>query len=97
MYTISININMSGEGYFALNIGNKTVGRIEINLSGNELVLLDTIIHSSRYIHSVTNRLLHEIVEYARMHELKIITISKFVQKQFSSNPALYADVWEKV
>ena len=40
--------------------------------------------------------LINEIVDYARVHELKIITISKFVQKQFSSNPELYADVWER-
>jgi len=97
MYSIAVHINESGKGFFALDISNKRVGRIEISMSGSELMLLDTIIIGKRYVHSVATRLLHEVVEYARMHELKIVTVSKFVQKQFSNTPAKYADVWEKV
>jgi len=96
MYKISININNNGNGFFALNQLNKTIGKIEFTLTDGELILLDTIVLVKNHLHSIARMLLQEIVEYARMHELKIITISKFVQKQFSNNPLLYADVWEK-
>ena len=89
-------MNENGKGYFALVIENKIVGQIQVSLAGSELILLETIVPDNRYLYSIGSRLLQEVVEYARMHELKIITVSRFVQKQFSSNPALYADVWEK-
>ena len=96
MYQVSININEDGKGSFALGSGCKTVGEIKVQLIDGELILLDTIVLSKPNLHAVGSRILQETVEYARMHELKIVTISKFAQKQFSSNPALYADVWEK-
>jgi len=96
MYQVSININEEGKGSFALGSGCKTVGEIKFQLIDGELILLDTIVLRKPNLHAVGSRILKETVEYARMHELKIVTISKFVQKQFSSNPALYADVWEK-
>ena len=96
MYQVSININEDGKGSFALGCECKTVGEIKIQLSDGELTLLDTIVLSRPNLHSVGKRILRETVEYARMHELKIVTITKFAQEQFSSNPALYADVWEK-
>ena len=89
-------MNETGKGYFALVIENKIVGQIEVSLAGSELILFDTIVPVKRYLHSIGSRILHEVVEYARMHELKIITVSRYVQRQFSNNPALYADVWEK-
>lgn len=96
MRQVSVNINEDGNGSFVLVSDNRTLGEIKVQLNHGELVLLDTIIPLKTYARSVARRILEEAVEYARMHELKIITISKFAQKQFSSNPALYADVWEK-
>jgi hypothetical protein len=96
MDKISINIGLDCKGFFALKKGNKILGQIHFNLMDNELILLKTLIHVKRSLHSIGCRLLQEVVEYARMHELKIITLSKFVQRQFSQNLDLYADVWEK-
>ena len=96
MYKIFTHIDTNGKGSFVLSLGGKTMGRINVNLAGNELILLRTIVPVKRYLHPVGNRLLQEIVEYARMHELKIVTVSGFAQRQFSSDPASYADVWEK-
>jgi hypothetical protein len=97
MHKITVNINSNGKGSFALEIRNKTIGQIKVRLNDNELILLDTIVLVNRYLHLIGNLLLQGVVEYARMHELKIVTLSKFAQRQFSNNPALYADVWEKV
>ena len=96
MYTISAHINENGEGAFTLEIKNKAVGQIKVDLDGSELKLLDTVVKVNKSLHRVGNLLLQGVVEYARMHELKIITLSKFTQQEFSSNPSLYADVWEK-
>src|SRR6476646_274571 len=96
MHKITININGNGKGFFALEIRNKTIGQIKVDLEGNVLKVLDTVVLVNKYLHLIGNLLLQGVVEYARMHELKIITLSKFAQQQFSSDPALYADVWEK-
>ena len=96
MHRVSININEDGNGSFVLGSGCKTVGEIKVQLIDGELILLDTVVLSKPSLHSVGNRILRETVAYARMHELKIVTIAKFAQKQFSNNPASYTDVWEK-
>ena len=96
MYTISTHINENGKGAFTLEIGDKAIGQIKVDLDGNELKLLDTVVKVNKSLHLIGNLLLQGVVEYARMHELKIITLSKFTQEQFSSNPSFYCDVWEK-
>ena len=96
MHKIIANINSKGKGFFALEIDNKTIGQIKVQLNNNELILLDTIVPVKRYLYTIRNFLLQAVVEFARMHELKIITLSKFTQQQFSSNPLIYVDVWEK-
>jgi uncharacterized protein len=96
MHKIIININGNGKGFFALEVRNKTIGQIKVDLEGNELKVLDTVVLVNKYLHLIGNLLLQGVVEFARMHELKIITLSKFAQQQFSNNPLLYADVWEK-
>ena len=96
MHWVSININEDGKGSFAFCTGSKTLGEIKVQLMDGELILLDAIVVSKPDLHAVGKRILREIVAYARMHELKIVTISKFAQQQFRSNPGLYADVWEK-
>lgn len=96
MNNISIHININGKGFFALLRGNRIIGKIDFSLFDGELILLSTVVPSRRNLKPIGVRIIEKAVEYARMHELKIITVSKFVQSQFSSNPALYADVWEK-
>ena len=96
MYQVSININEDGKGSFAFGNGCNILGEIKIQLLDGVLILLDTIVGSKPNLHDVFQHIIWETVEYARMHELKIVTVAKVAQKQFSSNPALYADVWEK-
>jgi len=96
MKNISININPDGKGAFALMHGRRVVGRIGIALLDGELMLLDTVVPCRRKLFPIGLRILAAAVEYARMHELKVITVSKFVQRRFSSHAVLYADIWEK-
>ena len=96
MNNVLVKINKNGHGSFSLDLGNHVAGRIRFNLVGNELIILDTIVPFRRNLDLVGSWILNEIVTYARMHELKIIALSKFVQKTFRNNPLLYVDVWEK-
>jgi len=95
MQKIIVNIKPSGKGYFALEVRNKTIGHILVELAGNELKVLDTVVLVGRYLPVIGKLLLHGIVRYARLQELKIVAISKFVQQIFNSDPASYADVLE--
>lgn len=96
MYSIEIDISERCGGFFALSVLGHQAGRIDILLHGSELILTHTTIILKKYQDLIAKKLIREVVEYAKMHELKIITISKFVQMQFSKCPAKYADVWEK-
>ena len=96
MHRVSININEDGKGSFAFGSVCKTLGEIKVQLIDGELILLETIVLNKTNLQAIGERILRETVAYARMHELKIVTIAKFAQKQFSSNPASYTDVWEK-
>ena len=96
MHRFIANIKRNGKGFFAMKIKDNIVGQMAIVLEGNELKILHTTGVVNTSSHSPGNMILQKIVEYARMHDLKIITLSKFAQQQFSSNPLLYADVWEK-
>ena len=96
MQKFTVNIKRNGKGFFALKIKDITVGQITIDLDGNKLKILDIVVLVNTYLRPLGNLLLQKIAEYARMRELKIITLSKFAQQLFSSNPSLYADVWEK-
>ena len=96
MYNILVNINEKGRGFFMMKLESKTVGKVKVSIIGNELLILDIIVPVKRYVYTIGSRLLQEILEYGRMHELKIITVSRFVQAQFNSNPVSYTEVWEK-
>ena len=93
MYKVNVNIN---KGYFALQIRNKIIGHVNVALEGNKLKILDTVVLVSRYLPLIGKLLLQGVVRYARLHELQIVTISKFAEDQFSGE-ASYADVWQKV
>jgi hypothetical protein len=67
-----------------------------VELAGKELKVLDPVVLVGRYLPLIGKLLLQGIVKYARLYELKIVAISKFVQQLFNSDPALYADVLEK-
>ena len=94
MYKITVNIK---RGFFALEIRNKTIGHVTVAIDGNKLKILDTVVLVGRYLPLIGKLLLQGVVKYARLHELKIVTVSKFAQEQFSRDPAPYADVWERI
>jgi len=96
MHKFFVNIKRNGKGFFALRVRDNTVGQITIDLDGNKLKILDTVDLAGTYLYPFRKLLLEKIVEYARMRELKIIPVSPFAQRQFSSDPASYADVWER-
>lgn len=95
MYQISIHIGISGEGSFELHVANRPAVRINVTLRGEVLILRETILSAKKQAKANIGRLLYEIVEYARMHALKIITLSRVIQQKFHQNARSYQDVWE--
>ena len=97
MHKIIVNIKSNGKGFFALEIKNKTIGHVMVERDGNELKVLDTVVLVGRYLPLIGKLLLQGIVKYARLHDLKIVAISKFLQQRFGSELASYPEVCEKV
>lgn len=95
MYQISIHIGISGEGSFVLHAANHQAVRINVTLRGDVLILRETVLSARKQAKAHISRLLYEIVEYARMHALKIITLSRVIQQKFHQNARNYQDVWE--
>lgn len=95
MYNVSVDIADTGEGSFVLLDSEKRAVQINITLREDVIIIRETIISARKHIRAVVSRLLYEIVEYARMHELKIITLSRTVQQRFHQHPGRYQDVWE--
>ena len=82
MYSISNHINEKGKGFFALQMSGRLLGKLNIAISGNEMLLLDTtIITGGLNKNSITDFLQQGIMEYARIHELKIITVERFIRE----------------
>ena len=78
MHKFIANIKRNGKGFFALKVKDNIVGQMTIDLNGNELKILHTTAFVSTNSYSFGDLILQKIVEYARMHELKIITLSRF-------------------
>ncbi|HKC37074.1 MAG TPA: hypothetical protein VKB95_13460 [Chitinophagaceae bacterium] len=96
MHKIIVNIKSNGKGCFALEIRNKTIGHVIVERDDNELKVLDTVVLVGRYLPLIGKLLLQGIVKYARLHDLKIVAIPKFVQQLLSSDLASCPDVWQK-
>src|SRR5262245_20130362 len=96
MQKIIVNIKPNGKGYFALEVRNKTIGHIIVERAGKDLKVIDAVVLVGRYLPLIGKLLMQGIVRYARLHELEIVAVSRFVQELFSSDPASYADVLEK-
>ena len=96
MYRIFLHLNKTGNGFFALRVGSATVGRIDVNISGDELMLVDTDATDNRMLKSITQRLMHKIVEYARMNELRIVSMSNYILSQVNNNASFNANVWKR-
>ncbi|MES1222048.1 MAG: hypothetical protein ABUT20_41515 [Bacteroidota bacterium] len=86
MYDISAHINENGKGFFALTMFDNILGKLNIAISGDEILLVETIVLGRLNKHFVINLLQHGIIEYAKMNELKIVTLAEFIKQQKESD-----------
>ena len=70
---------------------------MKVRLVGSYLVLVEMVTSVRNKLNIFGSCIILEVLQYARMHASKIITVSPFVRKKFSSYPSLYLDVLEKV
>lgn len=82
---IFLNINKAGKGFFALRRGTLTIGKMLFNLSPSAITLIDTEAINKYYLEPITKRLLQELIAFANMRELKIVTSSDILQSQLTS------------
>ncbi len=96
MKKVKIRIDERGRGSFYIMDREKQAGEMDFSLNGNNLTVLHTEVSPRNKGRDLAKRLLAAVVEYARSHQLKVISLSKYVQEQFRRNIEEYADLWEK-
>src|SRR5258708_2757329 len=96
-HCVTVKFDKRDNGRFVLVANKKTLAYMKVKLVGSYLVLVETVSSVRNKLSVFGSCLLLEVLQFARMHVLKIITISTFARKKFSSHPLLYEDVWEKV
>lgn len=93
---VHIQINESGVGKFWIKNRVAIVVTMHICLTDGELTIRRTRGLQKGQGRNLATRVLKEVVAYARLHHLKIVAASDFVQQQFHERPNSYSDVWEK-
>ena len=96
MHNFTVYINEQGVGVFSVFIKRKKVALMKIQIKDSDLIVHKTTVLAEKNTKRAAKELLNEVVEYARMHTLKVISQSKYVRMQFQKQPFTYADVWEK-
>lgn len=93
---VQIKFKRQGKGKFWIKNKLSAAVAIHVCLNDGDLFVKTTKGLRKRKGQKLAMKVLKDVVEFARLHRLKIITSSHFVQRQFRNRPHAYADVWEK-
>jgi uncharacterized protein len=95
-YQIHVTINENGFGSFSLTSQHNRLAVVTVSVDSDQITVYRIKIFTRVGVKKVARILLGEVVEYARVHVLKVVTIARYARNQFSKHPMEYADLWEK-
>ena len=96
MHEINLNLSDNGRGSFVVEEGNEIVAKLDISIAGNNLTVFHTEVNEKLKGQGVASQLLSAMVDYARMHNKKVIALCSYVLAQFQRHEDQYADIWNK-
>lgn len=96
MQEIKFEITKSGRGAFFLEEAGKRLGEMIISISEGILTVYHTEVLPEMEGKGIAKKLVSEMVDYARAHQLKIIPLCPYTLAVFKKNPEMYKEVWYK-
>jgi uncharacterized protein len=85
-----------GYGEVQIFSGTAKVGKMKMGIANGNLTAYHTEVDPAFQNRGFAKLLLNQLVAYAREQGLKIIPLCPYVNAQFRSHPAEYADIWLK-
>ncbi|TJZ61478.1 N-acetyltransferase [Sphingobacterium olei] len=74
----------------------KKAGKMDISVADGKLRVYHTEVNPEHEGRGFAKLLLHQLVNYAKENNLRIIPLCPYVLAQFKRHPEDYADVWLK-
>ncbi|GGH15275.1 N-acetyltransferase [Sphingobacterium alkalisoli] len=74
----------------------KKAGKMDISVADGKLRVYHTEVNPEHEGRGFAKLLLHQLVNYAKENNLRIIPLCPYVLAQFKRHPEDYADVWFK-
>jgi predicted GNAT family acetyltransferase len=96
MSEIELKLESNGKGAFVIEQGSERVAEMAIGISGDNLTVYHTEVSEQLKGQGIASKLLSTMVEYARTHKLKVITLCPYVSAQFKRHPDQYKDIWNQ-
>jgi uncharacterized protein len=96
MNAIELRLNDQKRGAFSIEDGNERLAEMGIGITGQNLVVYHTQVSDKLKGQGIGSKLLAEMVEYARKHNLKVVPLCPYVHAQFKRHPEQYADIWNQ-
>ncbi|MBE7170149.1 MAG: N-acetyltransferase [Williamsia sp.] len=96
MEEVKLNLNEEKQGAFYIVEGTGQLGEMAVSISDARLTVYHTEVAAKAEGKGYGKKLLHEMVDYARKNNLKVIPLCTYVHAQFKRHPQEYADVWNK-
>lgn len=96
MEEIQLKLEPDGKGAFVIEERGVTLAEMVIGIDQHNLTVYHTEVSERLKGQGVASKLLTAMVNYARLHQLKVIALCPFVKAQFKRHPELYADVWNQ-
>lgn len=93
---IQLKLDKNGRGAFVIERNEERLAEMEIGLDAGNLTVYHTEVSDTLKGQGIGLKLLAAMVEYARLHQLKVITLCPFVNNQFKKSSDRYSDIWNQ-
>jgi len=96
MLKVQLQVNDKRRGKFLIEEDGENLGEMEVAITDKNLIAYHTEVIPKAEGKGIAKELLANMVDYARLHHLKVIALCPYVHAQFKRHEDQYSDIWEK-
>lgn len=94
MEQVKLELNEKKHGAFILTAGGEKIGEMVIGIAGDKLTVYHTEVAAQAEGQGYAQKMLDEMVAYARENKLKVVPLCAYVHARFRRHPDAYKDLW---